>query len=905
MKNPSKIISFIPFNVLMQLFFVATIFAQAPVKISAQIETYGQKSYYMHTVEPQQTLFGIAQAYKVAIETIVSANPDALPGLRVNQILRIPVAQQSHAADLQQATANELNPAKTDSPNSIYHVTGKRETFSYIASIYSIPVNDIRKSNPDLNEPIPEGEYVVVPIAIKEGSNGSIIRQLTGHIDPLSGSPRKKPENQAHATQGNQATYQQPTEPLQRANEIAAKGISDTTSPMPAQTMAKEPETALVGQAGEADTKHLSSSLAGSYNLDGIAQHAVKPQETLFSIARHYGLTVSQLMDLNPGLSKILNVGQELKVPQKEINPKSNQPKEEVEMITHTVAKGETLYQISRDYAVSIRELKEINPGLTDRLTVGQELTIPKKKISSPYIDHEIENSATVRRLSRNFNISRDRFYAFNPAVGRRVYPGQNVRIPIADHLTISSPAPIQADTVHPEEPPLIGQIPEKVISCPDYLAHAKRIFRVALMVPFYLDEAEDLQFDNLLQADQLLNKRPFSFLQFYEGFLFSADSLITTKGLQLNLYVYDVGQDMDQVVKALSDPKLRSTDLIIGPFFNKPFELVALFAREHNIPVVNPLSQRPEIIEGFPNVVKVKPTYESQYEQVARLISENYPEAKVFIYRSHSWTHQRQSQLMRQAVEKYHTPAVEIANQKIYNLAETYSKGFEELDGIVPFVLFENKEFSTAQLQASLHEVTVFENPIIEFVYTDDSLHEFNRHASAVRENVVIALSDDNVFAMELVNKLNQVADTFSIKMIGLPNWKSFDNLFTENLLKMQMHHLVPGHINYNTLQTEQFIYNYRMRYNAEPGTYAYEGFDIGWYFLQALMRYGDGMLECLPNFYPQLSQSQFHFERNNETSGLENTFWNIYRYQNHKLVPLINPIFDKNSGDEQIKIW
>jgi hypothetical protein len=94
-------------------------------------------------------------------------------------------------------------------------------------------------------------------------------------------------------------------------------------------------------------------------------------------------------------------------------------------------------------------------------------------------------------------------------------------------------------------------------------------------------------------------------------------------------------------------------------------------------------------------------------------------------------------------------------------------------------------------------------------------------------------------------------------------------------------------------------------MRYNAEPGTYAYEGFDIGWYFLQALMRYGDGMLECLPNFYPQLSQSQFHFERNNETSGLENTFWNIYRYQNHKLVPLINPIFDKNSGDEQIKIW
>ncbi len=906
MKKSSGIISFVLLSMLLHLLFVADSYAQAPVKISAQIENFGQKSYYMHTVEPRQTLFGIAQAYKVTVENILMSNPDARRGLRVNQILRIPVTDQSPAPIVPQTASQETLPAIADRYDFIYHVTGKSETFSYIANIYMVPVNQIRSANPTLSEPILEGEYVVVPIAPKESQTEPNIREQRSNFDPFSSPPVKTPTRQEQLNQTSQTSQQQPIQPAQQQTQAqVTRDITEATNPTPAQAMAGESGVEIISHFGLADAEQQAASLPVSSAGKGYAQHAVKPQETLFSIARQYGLTVDQLMAINPGISKMLSVGQVLRVPQNEDNTQNSQPEQTGDLITHTVSKGETLYRISRDYAVSIGELQKINPGLTERLTVGQKILVPKKKITSPYFEYEVKSRSTVRSLSRDFEISRDRFYYFNPAAGRRVYPGQIVRIPIADHLSLSAPMPMQVDTILIEEPQFIEHIPEKIISCPDYPAHANRMFRVALMVPFYLDEADKLQFDNLSQPDKLLSERPFSFLQFYEGFLMAVDSLIAAEGLKLDLYVYDVDQSMNDVTEALNDPKLRSTDLIIGPFFNQGFEVVSRYAREHNIPIVNPLAQRSEIIEGFPNVIKVKPTPDSQYDQVARLISEQYPEAKVFIYRAQSWTNQEQSSMMRQAIEKHLKPMVPIANQRIFELANKRSRGYEDLNVMIPSIRVEGAELSTAQLEETLYEATIFENPVTEFVYTNDSVREFKRHASAVRDNVIIAISDDNVFAMELVNKLNQVADTFSIKMVGLPNWKNFDNLFTESLLKLQMHHLVPGHIDYNTIQAEQFIFNYRLRYDAEPGTYAFEGFDIGWYFLQALMHYGDGMIDCLPNFYPQLSQTRYYFKRKDEASGLENEYWNVYRYQNHQLVPLINTYFDQNRPGRQTTIW
>ena len=46
----------------------------------------------------------------------------------------------------------------------------------------------------------------------------------------------------------------------------------------------------------------------------------------------------------------------------------------------HTVKKKETIYRISRDYGVPIQELYDANPGLTDKIKIGLQIKVPKKK---------------------------------------------------------------------------------------------------------------------------------------------------------------------------------------------------------------------------------------------------------------------------------------------------------------------------------------------------------------------------------------------------------------------------------------------------------------------------------------------------------------------------------------------
>jgi len=94
--------------------------------------------------------------------------------------------------------------------------------------------------------------------------------------------------------------------------------------------------------------------------------HVVQRGETLTSIARLYGLTVQELLALNDLPNpNLLQVGQQIIV-----SPKVQR--------THVVATGDTLWDIARRYGVSVEAIQAAN-GIDDprRLRVGQSLVIP------------------------------------------------------------------------------------------------------------------------------------------------------------------------------------------------------------------------------------------------------------------------------------------------------------------------------------------------------------------------------------------------------------------------------------------------------------------------------------------------------------------------------------------------
>lgn len=124
--------------------------------------------------------------------------------------------------------------------------------------------------------------------------------------------------------------------------------------------------------------------------------HKVEKGEGLYGIARIYGTTPSTLQQVNNLSSTILDLGQIIKVPSKNISPakavviEQVEPKEQIvknpkldktQFVNHTVGKGETLYQIAKKYGTTVTEIREINNIKGTSLSYRQRLKIPKKGV--------------------------------------------------------------------------------------------------------------------------------------------------------------------------------------------------------------------------------------------------------------------------------------------------------------------------------------------------------------------------------------------------------------------------------------------------------------------------------------------------------------------------------------------
>lgn len=106
-------------------------------------------------------------------------------------------------------------------------------------------------------------------------------------------------------------------------------------------------------------------------------QHVVIAGETLYSIAKKYQLQVMQLVEWNNlSLSDGIKPGQILRLKNatgSETEPVSTE-------VSHTVKSSDTLYSIAREYGVTIKELMDWNQKKDFSLTIGEKLRIVKKQ---------------------------------------------------------------------------------------------------------------------------------------------------------------------------------------------------------------------------------------------------------------------------------------------------------------------------------------------------------------------------------------------------------------------------------------------------------------------------------------------------------------------------------------------
>jgi membrane-bound lytic murein transglycosylase D len=108
----------------------------------------------------------------------------------------------------------------------------------------------------------------------------------------------------------------------------------------------------------------------------------VEPGDTLWSLSRHYGISVSSIERQNPGLAgRYLRPGETIVIPAVgEVSPIERQPVTLSRPFnsTHIVAEGDTLWSLSRRYGVGIEELATANAmELGGTLSIGRTLRVP------------------------------------------------------------------------------------------------------------------------------------------------------------------------------------------------------------------------------------------------------------------------------------------------------------------------------------------------------------------------------------------------------------------------------------------------------------------------------------------------------------------------------------------------
>ncbi|SDR66876.1 LysM peptidoglycan-binding domain-containing protein [Gramella sp. MAR_2010_147] len=118
-----------------------------------------------------------------------------------------------------------------------------------------------------------------------------------------------------------------------------------------------------------------------SANAQSYKYHTVKKGETVFSISQSYSIDEEDIYKYNPNAREGIGVNEKLVIPVRESGSSEKvTTSSTTQFLDHTVKKKETLYSLSKEYNVSIDDIKKYNKQLYSKeLQIGETIKIPSK----------------------------------------------------------------------------------------------------------------------------------------------------------------------------------------------------------------------------------------------------------------------------------------------------------------------------------------------------------------------------------------------------------------------------------------------------------------------------------------------------------------------------------------------
>jgi hypothetical protein len=176
--------------------------------------------------------------------------------------------------------------------------------------------------------------------------------------------------------------------------------------------------------------------------------------------------------------------------------------------------------------------------------------------------------------------------------------------------------------------------------------------------------------------------------------------------------------------------------------------------------------------------------------------------------------------------------------------------------------------------------------------VFGNDSINRLAHTLSEQTKNVVIIASEDPPVMIESLTDIHTLARKLQVNVFGYPNMRYLDNLEHKICFDLGLMIYSPYWIDYTRDDVKGFNVDFQSKFITEPSesSYAWQGYDILYYFLSGLALNGREFLLHPEIHNPDLLNTEFDFRRGAMNNGFENHRLFLIRYTNDYVLELVN---------------
>lgn len=579
--------------------------------------------------------------------------------------------------------------------------------------------------------------------------------------------------------------------------------------------------------------------------------HIVAKGETLYSLSKLYGVSIDDLVAANPILKDGLKTEQVLKISSStervaEAKPPKDEKRKKGKFLTHTVAKGETLYSVARKYSVSVETLIADNDNLDPaHVAVGQTLCVRKGKATkveateSPkdnpkeqkstnsgttvfgdeYGYHVVHAGETAASIAERFGTSEQALLALNGMrQASEMEAGRIVKVPRTKA--------VQPEEAEQREQIVSEQPKQKTIEFGTL--HEGNVARVALLLPLNANGAPAQ-----------------NYMDFYRGFLLGMDA-VRMQGISAVVNLFDTAHEYARVEELVKNGSLDGANLIVGPIYEDLMAPVVEFAEQHSVPVVSPLANMAEVKSGA--VFQMSPEVETKYDKVRDLLDGS---KRVVLIRSGATDKEFEREVLQAlgatsyTTHEYvyeHPSAIERRQRECERTGATYIPGASDISPL---------------LQGEGERV---------FVVLSEGETDVDR--------VLAALASAN---LSLTARSRSVVP---FTVLGNNRWNRYKNIdrsifFSDNVVMLSTYHVLHGEAG-----VREFDSRYVEAFGSIPTLYAYRGYDAATVFVKSL--YGS-MGNALEGERVVPLQTPYRFEAEGDGTVRVNREWVRVNYHSN----------------------